>query len=658
MKYDRAVLDQAFRLAIAAFAPRPPLTLPQWAERHFYLSAESSYVQQRWRPWPFQVAIMAAMGDDRIEEVTFRKSARVGATAMMLANIGYTAHYRRRNQALWQPTDDDRDEFVKTSIDPMLRDVGCMREVMPKAVQRHKDNTLQLKRFIGSVLFVRGGKAAKNYRRISVDVAMIDEADAFDRDIEREGDPFKLAWKRTEGATFRKRIAASTPKESGTSLIQTREDRADVRYRFEIQCPECSGWHPLVWATDPDAPTGLRWVEGQPDTVRHLCPHCAALITQGQYLAAADGGRWAGDDGSRIDQDGRYRDSEGSEIVPPRHIAFFVWTAYSPAASWSDIVREYLDAEAKVAEGDDLTLKVFTNTTLGMTYAGQVDRTDADTIKDRAEPFSLGLVPKGCLLLLAGADTQDNRIEVGVWGYGRGLECWTIDHKVFWGDPGQPAVWLDVEDWLKRETYPHECGTELRLSGMALDSGGHHTQAVYAFARRHRDLVFAVKGRNFGERAIKDGAGAVDIDWNGKKYPRGVILWHVGTNLAKDALFSRLEVTKIGPGYVHLSQELTDEWFQQFVGEVRRTGPTGASKWMPTRRRIESRDCKVYAIWLEEHMELRRKAASWWNNLEARVQPAPVEHPDPVPPPPAIVQAQTRRKFRLTGPRFSGPQTG
>ena len=50
---------------------------------------------------------------------------------MFLALLCYNAHHRRRNQAVWQPTDDDRDEFVKTELEPVLRDVEVMRDVFP-----------------------------------------------------------------------------------------------------------------------------------------------------------------------------------------------------------------------------------------------------------------------------------------------------------------------------------------------------------------------------------------------------------------------------------------------------------------------------------------------------------------------------------------------
>ncbi len=104
------------------------------------------------------------------------------------------------------------DEFCKTELEPMLRDVPVMQNVFPAYLQRHKDNTLKQKKFLTSILHLRGGKAAKNYRRLSLDVAWMDEIDGFDLDVEGEGSAVKLAGKRLEGAIFPKHVLGSTPK--------------------------------------------------------------------------------------------------------------------------------------------------------------------------------------------------------------------------------------------------------------------------------------------------------------------------------------------------------------------------------------------------------------------------------------------------------------
>lgn len=621
----RIEVDRRFRRGLSAWGVPEPKTLDQWARDHFYLSAESSYVEQRWTPWPFQRGMMACISNDDIAEVDVKKSARVGYSKILLASIGYTAEHKRRNQALWQPTDDDAADFVKSELDTMLRDVEVMQAVFPSFMARHKDNTLQQKRFLGSVLRVLGGKAAKNYRRISIDCAYLDELEAFDRDVEKEGDPVTLAAKRLEGATFPKLVCGSTPKLRGFSLIEDRCSRADERFTFQIACPHCDGRHALTWG-GKDEPHGFKF-GGGPESVRHLCPHCACDITQADYLAAADGGVWVNEDGSvRLHADGRFTDPAGNTLPTPRHVAFHVWTAYSPAVAWSQIVREFRAAYEKQLEGDDTKMKAFVNTTRGETWEGEIERTEVDDIKARAEPFPLRFMPRDCLLLLAGIDTQDNRLEVAVWGYGIGGQMWTIDHRVFHGNPALQAVWDEVEEFLRTAQYDHACGTPQGIYASAIDSGGHHADAVYAFAHKLKSLrVHAIKGASGRERSIENGNTKVSYRWNGRIEKHGPTLWHVGTNLAKDRLQGRMEVKVPGPGYVHISRDLSDEWFKQFAGEaraIRRVQSGTETRWTATRKRIEVRDCVTYAIWLEERLDLWRPSrAKFWQMLEQTVQP-------------------------------------
>jgi phage terminase large subunit GpA-like protein len=603
------------------------MTLDEWAREHFYLSAESSYVEQRWVPWWFQSAIMACISNDDIREVIWRKSARVGYTKLILAAVGYFAEHKRRNQALWQPTDDDRDEFVKAELEPMLRDVAIMQHVFPAFLRRDKDNTLQAKKFLGSLLHLKGGKAAKNYRRISIDTGYLDEYDAFDQNIEKEGDPGTLAAKRIEGATFPKLVIGSTPKLKGFSNIEKRERDADIFLTPHIPCPSCGEYHALTFG-GKDEPHGFKWTNDAPETVRHLCPHCGTLITQAEYLALsnAETCRYQAEDGTTCDRRGVFRDVSGQIMRPHERVAFHTWSAYSPNVSWVSIVRDFIAATREAGEGKREKLQAFVNTTLGEYWAEEYEKSDHDELRARAEPFPLGRVPMGCLLLLASIDTQPNRLEVAVYGYGRGCECWTIDHRVFFGNPNEDEIWADVDEYLFETEFPHASGQKIKIAGSAIDTGGHNTHAVYAWAAKHsRRKVFAIKGRSGRERTIKDGASKVDIDWRGRLRKHGLVLWHVGTAHAKDLLHGRLQIGRPGPGYIHFSKELSDEWFKQFAGEARTTRRTirgEESAWTPTRKRIEAWDCAVYNVWLEAYFELGRKGEKWWDSLEAKVQPA------------------------------------
>lgn len=619
---NEASLSESLSKGLAAFRVPAPMTLDEWSRRHFYLSAESSYVEQSWSPWWFQRAIMSCVSNDDIKEINWRKSARVGYTKIILAAIGYFAEHKRRNQILWQPTDDDRDEFVKTELEPMLRDVAVMQHVFPAYLARHKDNTLQAKKFLGSITHLKGGKAAKNYRRLSADTVYLDEYDGFDANIEKEGDPGTLAAKRVEGATFPKIVIGTTPKLKGFSNIEKREREADIVVLPNIPCPECGEYHPITWG-GKEEPCGFKWSNADPATVRHLCPHCGALITQAQYLAIpSDICRYQAEDGTTLDHEGLFRDPTGAIIVAPKHIAFHTWSAYSPNVSWVDIVREFIAAQREASEGKKEKLQAFINTTLGDYWAEDFEQTDDGELRQRAEHFPLERVPMGCLLLLAGIDTQPNRLECNVWGYGRGCEMWTIADRVFWGNPDEDAVWEDLEEFLFDTEFQHASGAKLKISGAAIDSRGHNTHAVYNWAAKHKQRkVFAVAGRSGREKHIKDGTSKVDIDWRGRLRKNGLLLWWVGTNHAKDLLHGRLQISKPGPGYIHFSKDLSDEWFKQFTGEARTTNDKGVSTWTATRKRVEKLDCAVYATWLENYFELNKKTDRFWDDLEEKVQP-------------------------------------
>ncbi|QMD95124.1 phage terminase large subunit family protein [Escherichia coli] len=165
------------------FRPEPQ-TAVEWADANYYLPKESAYQEGRWETLPFQRAIMNAMGSDYIREVNVVKSARVGYSKMLLGVYAYFIEHKQRNTLIWLPTDGDAENFMKTHVEPTIRDIPSLLALAPWYGKKHRDNTLTMKRFFnGRGFWCLGGKAAKNYREKSVDVAGYDELAAFDEDI-------------------------------------------------------------------------------------------------------------------------------------------------------------------------------------------------------------------------------------------------------------------------------------------------------------------------------------------------------------------------------------------------------------------------------------------------------------------------------------------
>lgn len=606
-----------------------PLDADQWAERHFYLSAESSQGERRWQSYPPQRAMLGAMGDDDIEEVDVKKSARVGYTKMLLAVIGYFAQHKRRNQCLWQPTDGDSDEFCKAELEPMLRDVRVMQQVFPKFMAKSKANTLNMKKFLGSLLYLKGGTSAGNFRRMTLQAALLDEFDAFDAKIEKSADPFTLAWKRLEGATYPKIICGTTPRIKGLSHIEKREEAAVARMRYHIACPHCGEEHPLKWGGH-NVKHGFKWDQEDPEgTVRHVCPHCHGHINQADYLRLWASGYWISDCGNYRAHHLPYRWTDGSGeplLKPPRHVAFHIWTAYSPQTTWAAIVRQFLQCIVAKEAGDKAPLEGFINETLGETWEDEVEKADVHTLMQRAEDYPLRRVPVGGLQLVAGVDTQGKRWEVHVWAIGRGIEMWTVDYQVIDGNPADERDWEEKLHPYLQTTFTHWHGAPMKIAATAIDTGGHFTHQAYNFCRQHVGHKYhAIKGDSKDGKPVKGRSSSQDVNWRGRIIKAGVKLWMVGTDTAKDLFFGRLKVNKPGPGYVHFSKHLPPEYFKGITSEVRRVIKTArgttSHRWVKVYARNEPLDTTVYAMFCSDMLDHHKATEADWRKLENDLLP-------------------------------------
>lgn len=608
-------IKKALSRGLKAFERPAPMRLSEWADQNFYLSSESSYVEGKWETMPTQRAIMDCISNDDIREVTFVKSARVGYTKMILAAMGYFAEHKKRNQAVWQPVDDDADEFVKTELDPMFRDVPVLQVVFPWFNTRSKGNTLRQKMFIGSSLFIRGGKAAKNYRRISVDTVFLDELDGFDKDVEREGDPVTLASKRVEGSTFPKIVLGSTPKIKSDSLIELRAEQAAFKFKYFIPCPHCDERLTLKWGAK-DSQEGMKWVDDNPDTVGQVCINCGVLFTQAEYLNVWESGRWQTDDDHWIDPDGIFRNA-GNEIVgTPLSVAFHLWTAYSPMTSWAQIVREFLSAK-----GDVGRLKTFVNTTLGEAWEEDTsEKLPQAQLFERREHYRSD-VPNQAVVLTAGIDTQDDRFEVQIDAWGEGEERWSVAYYRLYGDPSRKELWDILAETLRR-TYTKANGEIMDLRMACQDHGGHFSDEVNQFSKRLGvRFLIPIKGSSEYGKPV--------ASFPRKKNMKGVYLTLIGTDTAKDLMFHRLRIMTHGPAYWHwpVNEQFDAEYFNQLTAEERVPKWVQGQKryvWDAKGRRNEPWDCSVYSFAairiLQQHMGLRLMAPTEHDTNEA---PAP-----------------------------------
>ncbi|HEY7823986.1 MAG TPA: terminase gpA endonuclease subunit, partial [Acidimicrobiia bacterium] len=152
-------------------------------------------------------------------------------------------------------------------------------------------------------------------------------------------------------------------------------------------------------------------------------------------------------------------------------------------------------------------------------------------------------------------------------------------------------------------------------------SGGHYTDEVYEASKRLGiHYVVPIKGANVYGKPV--------ANFPRKRNSKGVFLTEVGTDNAKEIIYSRLRIQpepgQPVPGCVHLpanSEICDEEELRQLTAEVklaRISNGRRVYRWESKGRRNEALDCFVYAL-----AALRISQQRFGFNLDAEIEPGP-----------------------------------
>jgi len=630
-KGDYELVVKSARRSLRLFLGDGYISMADWADKYFYLSPESSNVQGPWRTRPYQKAILNLFTNQDVKEVNIFKSARVGYTKMLLILIAYMTTHKRRSGVVFQPTDGDADDFCKDEINPMIRDVDKVGgSLMGDPKKSGANNSLSKKVFEGAVLDIRGGKSPTNYRRMTKDYVLYDEYAAFDADIGGEGSAAELGDMRLDGAPFPMSVRGGTSKIKGTCQIEREYDASEERFQRSLPCPHCNTYAVLEFE---------RMTAPQDDynKVYYECGECHEAIYYPSIRAMDLRGRWINDDGNVIlGDDGLFYGLNGERTPSPRSVGIHLWSIISYSTPWSELWRKYILAMKAKKEGDTSLLKTFTNTRLGRTWEEETQKVpEWVEIMNRSENYKALTVPRDAIELIAGADTQDDRMVISVYAVGKREEMWLVFHQEFMGDPDSGESFSQIDDMLFYN-FPHPDGYSLKISMLGIDSGGHRTQAVYNYARKRRN-VFALIGASKKGAPVLGRPTFQDVMSNGRTMKNGVKLWSIGTDTVKSIIMARIGITEPGPGMLHFPIGMDEEFFRQLMSEKLTTTYKNNEKkteWVKTRSRNESLDCLVYAyaaavktgIFTKSWQKIRDLAIMHAKNMKPAQEPLPLEN--------------------------------
>jgi len=576
-----------------------PIPVDQWADTHRKLPRESSSEPGQWRTTrtPYLREPMQVLSDDHpCRRVVMIFGTQTGKTETGNNWIGSLIHQTPGPIMVVLPTVIMGKRWTRQRFNPMLESTKVLQDKIKPARSRDSGNTSDMKEFPGGVLVIAGANSAATLSQMPVRFLYMDETDRYPDDVDGEGHPVDLGDRRTSTFSRRKVLLTSAPTIKDESVIEDEFNKSDQRHYYLIF--PCCG-HEQILSDERLTDDGL-----------FACEECGSLIEEHCKTEMLENGRWIAH-------------NKNSDI-PGFHLPSY----YAPIGlgySWKEIAALRIDSRL-----DTKKEKVYANTIKAESYEDESGKVDWQIVQKRASDCKRRTIPVGCLILVAGVDIQDDRFAIHIFGFGRGERIFIIDYFELPADPAVESEWDIIDEAALNPKFINRFGVEMGVLACGLDTGGHHTHMAYNFARKRKHRrVLAVKGSKFPNKPIIAARPTLmDVKVGGKKIRGGVSLWHVGTDTAKGAIYSKLlsdEGAEPGDYRMNFPADLTDDYYQQLTAE--RYDEENARWVKPRSRRNEVLDTTVYGYAAACHPSIRvhTLSARDWDKIEAKVQPVIVD---------------------------------
>lgn len=575
------VYKQTCKRLIRSLRPKERMAPDVWADTYRYLIKGSRPGKWNTDTTPYMREPSAAFLDDNVETIVLMWSTQIGKTAFIENLIGAIIHQYPSPIYFVMPDEALIRDFKQEKLEDMFEATPEFYKagLVKRASPGKSDTTDRKIRFDGGFIGFASSNSMSALAGRSIRYLVLDEVDRFKVD-KSEGDVLVIAKNRTNSyAENRKIVITSTPTDSQNSRINKAFLQGDQR-RFHIECPHCGHVQHLVWPNvewEKDKDEKGKTTAHYPETAYYRCASKGCRITHGDKPRFLKTGVWIP---TAVPKDKRLRSYHLNQL-------------YSPFVSFEDVVRDYL--AAKETPGG---VRAFFNTAMAEVYDDPAEQPQHEKLFQRAESYDQDRIPNGIGFLTAGVDVQekgDGRLEMSVWGWGRGSQRWLVDHIVVPGNYRDETTWAALDE-LRHGTYVTADGRELGIRLTLVDSSaGNTTNYVYEYCRRNRlDNVLAVKGSNRPEAKPLERT-KLEVDSNGKTLSHSITLIRPNVTQYKKWLYHSINevLTPDKSHYVHTPSFVGINWHKQLCAE--KVLRKGAQELFLKTYDNEALDCAVYA---------------------------------------------------------------
>ncbi|MFX4252000.1 phage terminase large subunit family protein [Aliarcobacter butzleri] len=570
MSANTFINHELLRYFKKGFEPDPLMTVSEWADNFRVLPSESSSQpgQYRTETMPYLEEIAYELSPQSpTDEVSVIKGTQLGFTELGNNMLFCYADLYPCPMLQILPTETAVKTHALSKLWPSIEASPRLKNIFRKRKTQDGSSIYSLM-FKGGNIALGWSNSPATFASSSRRIVINDDVDKWPDEIEG-GNPLDLSKNRAETYSNKKIYNNASPAKKHNSKILPKYETSSQGL-YTMKCPHCG--EDVVFEKD-----GFKFNYDENyqliDDVVFVCSNNGCIIEEHQkyeMMKKENGARYV------------------HKFPERKHKGYRVPSYYSPFAKWNEIFQSFLDARKEQKEKKISTkMASWTNTKDANVWEEKIEKLDVNEYLNRHEEYAAE-VPNGVFILTAGVDTQDDRLEVEVVGWGKYGESWSIAKLILEGDPKFPRVWQKLDNVLEN-SYKHESGIDMKILGMGIDSGGHRTDYVYNYCKtRVEQNVFCMKGDNSVETPIlKSGIS--------KNKDGSLRLYMIGVNSAKDVVYGQLTTKEVGPGYMHYPKkpEYNEEHFKQLTGEAK-DKTTG--RWKKFRTRNEALDLRVYAM--------------------------------------------------------------
>lgn len=592
---------------ISSFQPKIKKSIAEWMEDPGISlpSNVSEPGRMNINRTPYMRDILEKMSpSDPTKEVVLVFGSQMGKTTIENALMIYYMEEEPSPIAFAFSDDGNLKNYIKNKFDPMLAANPRIKSLLRSDGSASADS-MTSKLFPGGFIKFLSGKSEASMRSDSVRIVIADEVDGMG--VTKGGDMRSLLRKRTN--TFKdmsKICMSSTPLNDSTIMRYLEESTYN---RFYVPCPRCGKM--ITFTRDT-----LRWkcAEGTTNVTDAWmeCPECKGAIRNEEKISMLPKGRWIAKN--------EKADTSVQGYWLPSYFAPVGWL------SWKDCAKELVEAMNSPEEDRNERLSAYTNTIDAQVYTkGASDSLEWKSTyeKARKSKYERQRIPSWVNILTTGADIQENRIEVSLYGWGKMGHSLAIDHWDIpvsnneYDDPTS-AAWATYMATALDGDFIREDGLHLQTAANAIDSS-YQTENVFSWWKRLEPdkmrRTYLVRGRN----NLK---GYISIRKDERRGGMGTMtFWAVPVSDLKHNLFDHLKASLEGkdtmPFKMEFPNDYSADYYQQLYSEqwIKEPGKKNWN-WVKTRERNEVLDCTVYNLAMFYYLGLGRLTADEWDELD------------------------------------------